>query len=501
MSHPPSGPRTAALVGPYAGGKSTLFDALIAAAGGPARRGAAPRGPTRIAHCTYLDEPWALIDCPGSVELAHEAEAALAVADIAVLVCDPDPARAPTVAPLLRRLDELGMPTLVFANRIDTYAGHLRETLAALQDLTPRPLVLREVPIREGEAITGYVDVVSERAYHFRRGGPSELIQLPDSVRDRESEARAALLEVLADRDDVLLEKLVEDIKPTPDEVFERLRQEEALGHVTEVLLGCAERDHGVRRLWKALRHDAPTAAMTADRRGVAPEGAPLVQVFRTLNAGFGGKLSWARIWRGPVRDGAILNGGRVGGMWRATHNEMVKIAEAGSGEIVALGRLDGVATGAVLGDPGDANLAFPPPPQPVYALAITTADRKDDVRLSGALARLVEEDPGLVLRQDAEFRRNCARRPGRDASEVRLRAPRHRLRREGQRPPPAHPLPRDHPHPGPPARQAEAADRRPRPVRRCQARHRPARPRRGVPVHRQGGRRRGPPQFHPLGR
>jgi elongation factor G len=404
VPHTPSGPRTVALVGPYGSGKSTLFDALLAAAGGPARRGAAPRGGTRIAHCTYLDEPWALIDCPGSVELAHEAEAALAVADIAVLVCDPDPARAPTTAPLLRRLEQLGMPAMVFVNRIDMFSGRVRDTLAGLQALTRRPLVLREVPIREGEAITGYVDVVSERAYHFRRGFPSELIQLPDSVIARESEARAALVEALADHDDTLLEKLVEDIKPTPGEVFERLRAEESLAHVTEVLLGCAERDHGVRRLWKALRHDAPTAALTAERRLVAAEGAPLVQIFRTLNAGHGGKLSWARVWRGPLRDGTTLDGSRIGGMWRTSNAEMTKIAEAVSGEVVALGRLDGVATGAVLGDAGAADLAFPPPPPPVYALAITTADRRDDVRLSGALQKLVEEDPGLVLRQDAEL-------------------------------------------------------------------------------------------------
>ncbi len=404
MPHTFAGPRTVALVGPYGSGKSTLFDALIAAAGGPARRGASPRGGTRIAHCTYLDEPWALIDCPGSVELAHEAEAALAVADIALVVCDPDPVRAPTVAPLLRRLDELGLPAMVFVNRIDTYSGRVRDTLAALQELTRRPLVLREVPIRDGEAITGYVDVVSERAYHFRRGGPSELIQLPDSVIEQESEARAALVEVLADRDDALLEKVIEDIKPTPDEVFERLRAEESLAHVTEVLLGCAERDHGIRRLWKALRHDAPTAAQTADRRGVAAEGGVLVQVFRTLNAGHGGKLSWARVWRGPVKDGATLDGSRIGGMWRATNGETVKISEAVTGDIVALGRLDGVASGAVLGDAGDAELAFPPPPQPVYALAITTADHKDDVRLSGALQKLVEEDSGLVLRQDPDM-------------------------------------------------------------------------------------------------
>lgn len=409
MPHAPSGPRTVAIVGPYSSGKSTLFDALIAAAGGPARRGVAPRGATRVAHCSYLDEPWALIDCPGSVELAFEAEAALAVADLALLVCDPDPARAPSVAALLRRLEALDMPTIVFANRIDTYGGHLRDTLAALQGLTRRKLVLREVPIREGEAITGYVDVVSERAYAYKRGAASELIAVPDSLQERRGEARAALVEVLADHDDVLLEKVVEDVQPTPAEVFEVLRQEEAAGHLTEMLIGCAERDHGVRRLWKALRHDAPTAAMSAERRGIGAEGAPVVQVFRTLNAGFGGKLSWARIWRGPVRDGATLvtaegTEARIGGMWRAPGGEMTKIVEAGSGEIVALGRLEGVATGAVLGAGEEALLDFPAPSQPVYAMAITTADHKDDVRLSGALQKLLEEDPALSLRQDAEM-------------------------------------------------------------------------------------------------
>jgi len=404
VPHALSGPRTVALIGPYGSGKSTLFDAMIAAAGGPARRGAAPRGATRIAHCTYLDEPWALIDCPGSVEVAHEAEAALAVADIAVLVCDPDPARVPGVATLLRRLEETGLPAMVFINRIDTFGGQVRDTVAALQRLTERKLVLREVPIRDGEAITGYVDVVSERAYQYKRGSASEQIQLPDSIAERGAEARAALVEVLADHDDALLEKVIEDVKPSPDEVFERLRSVEAFGQVTEVLLGSAERDHGIRRLWKALRHDAPTAAMTAARRGVPETGGTLVQVFRTLNAGFGGKLSWARVWRGPVKDGATLDGGRIGGMWRATNGEMTKITEAGSGEIVALGRLEGVATGAVLGDAGGADLAFPAPPQPVYSAAITTADRKDDVRLSAALQKLVEEDTGLVLRQDADM-------------------------------------------------------------------------------------------------
>ena len=196
MPHAPSGPRVVAIIGPYASGKSTLSDALVAAAGGPARRGTAPRGGTRIASCRYLDEAWTLIDCPGSVETMHETAAALAVADIAVVVCDPDPARALTVAPFLHQIDQVGIPALIFVNRIDSFTGRVRDTMAALQVLTSRRLVLREVPIRDGETITGYVDVVSERAYRYRRGEASEQIPVPDSMADREREARDALVEL-----------------------------------------------------------------------------------------------------------------------------------------------------------------------------------------------------------------------------------------------------------------------------------------------------------------
>jgi elongation factor G len=404
MPHAPSGPRTVALVGPYGSGKSTLFDALLAAAGSPPRRGGERgAGELRLAHCTFMDEPWALIDCPGSVEVAYAAQSALAVADLAVLVCEPDPARAPTAAPILRVLDGYGVPFLVFINRVDTLAGRARDAVAALQPFTSRPLVLRQVPIREGEAVVGYVDVVSERAFRYRRGAPSERIELPATMTARNEEARAGLLEVLADHDDALLEKVVEDVPPTAAEIYGRLRIDEAAGTVGGVLLGAADRTWGVRRLWKALRHDAPAAADTAERRGVAPEGGALVQVFRTINGGHGGKVSWTRIWRGPLKDGAALGSARLSGIWRLPGGEPVKIAEAETGEVVALGRLEGVPTGAVLGDVGEAMLPFPETPEPLYALAIATADHKDDVRLAGALQKLADEDPTLTVRQDQE--------------------------------------------------------------------------------------------------
>ena len=444
-----------AIVGPYGTGKSTLFDALVEAAGGAARRSGPRRAGTelRLAHCTYLGDAWSLLDCPGSVEFAYETACALAVVDLAVVVCDPAPERALAAASILRALDAARVPHIIFVNRIDTLAGRVRDTLAALQAHSSAPLVLRQVPIRQSPgtgvgrdgapSVTGYVDVVSERAYRYRKGQESELIQLPAEMREREAEARGALLEVLADHDDALLEKLLEDENPAPAEVFARLHEDLAADAVVEVLLGAAEHGHGVRRLWKALRHDTPSAGATALRHGIAPDGDVLAQIFKTSHAGHAGKLSLARVWRGTVRDAmslAILGAGsgassgkagqRVGGIHWMPNGEPAKLAQAEAGELVGLGRLEGVATGASLapnGAPGaPPALIFPLPPPPVYGLAVASAVRTDDVKLSGALQKLVEEDPSLSVVHDADTGETVLRGQG----EIHLNAALERLGR-----------------------------------------------------------------------
>ncbi|CAH0305048.1 elongation factor G [Roseomonas sp. CECT 9278] len=404
-------PRAIALVGPQGSGKSALFDALLTAAGSPPQRrpgdarGRAMGSALRIGHGSFMGDPWALLDCPGSVEFAAEATAALAVADLALVVCEPNPARAAALAPVFRAIEHAGLPAMVFVNKADTLGDQpLRDTLAALQAHSRRPLVLRQVPIRSNGVVTGYVDLVSERAYRWRRGEPSEIIRMPGDVAAREAEARAALAEALADHDDALLEKVVEDAVPTPDDLYRPLHADIAAGALDAVLLGAAEKQHGVMRLWKALRHDVPGPQATATRRGIAPDGEGIAQVFRTIHAGHGGKLSCARIWRGTVKDGTTLNGQRIGGITRYPGGEPAKAAEASTGEVVALGRLDGTATGDTLSPSGGvAALPFPVAPAPVYALAIATEDRKDDVRLTAALARLAEEDPSLSIIHDAE--------------------------------------------------------------------------------------------------
>jgi elongation factor G len=386
-----------------------LFEALLDAAGAPVKRPADPRNrpmttEIRLGHCTYLGDAWSILDCPGSIEFSHQACSALAMVDIAVVVCEPVPAKAATVAPLLKTLKDEGVPHIIFINKIDTLDGSVADTLAALQAYAASPLVLRQMPIFDGPTCTGYVDLMSERAYRYRKGQASELMQIPAGILTDEQAALGRLVETLADHDDALLEKVLEDIKPTPDELYRDMHKDLLAGAVIEVLVGAAEHANGVRRLWKALRHDTPTALETAERRDIIPGGAPRAQVFKTAYAGHTGKLSYARIWSGTISDGAQLGGTRLGGIYHYVNGELTKVPEAVAGEVVAFGRLDGVPTGATLSPGGQPEpLPFPKPTPPVYAMAISTTDRKDDVKLSGALQKLIEEDPSLFITQAGE--------------------------------------------------------------------------------------------------
>jgi len=417
----PSGPRCAALVGTYLSGKTSLLESILALAGAVGRKGSIREGNTvgdstpesraremstevNVASAEYLGETWTFLDCPGFIELMQEAVNAMMVADTVVVVCEAQPDKAPTLGPLFRLLDQYQIPHMVFINKMDAAGASARATLEALQGLSERPLVLRELPIRDGEQVTGFVDLVSERAFRWNASGWSELIQLPESIADQEQSARTEMLEALADFDDDLLEKLLEDTIPSSDEIYGNLTATLRRDQIVPVFFGSAEGEHGISRLLKALRHEAPDVAVTAERLGVSGGGEPCGQVFKNLHAAHTGKLSHVRVLRGEIADGQTLNGERLSGLSRALGAKLEKRAKASTGEVVALGRLDGVATGQTVSPSGKAaGGEWPQPLKPLFALAIHAAQRADEVKLTGALGRLYDEDPSLTFDHSAD--------------------------------------------------------------------------------------------------
>src|SRR5487761_1140684 len=301
MSDRPSGPRCAALVGPYLSGKTTPLGGLLFAAGATHRRGTQKDGNTvgdhtaeararqmsteiNVAHATFLDDAWTFLDCPGSVELFWEAQCGMLAADVTVVVCEPEVERALTLGPIFKFLDDHDIPHMVLINKLDSASARVSEVLAALQSASMRPLVLRQVPMPGAEnSVAGYVDIVSERAYKYHPGQASDLIKLPEDLAEEERQSRAGLLEKLADFDDKLLEQLLEDVQPSKAEIYGHLAQDLRRDLIVPVFLGAGQQDYGVRRLWKALRHEAPSAAATAQRLKLDPASKDTVaQVIKT---------------------------------------------------------------------------------------------------------------------------------------------------------------------------------------------------------------------------
>ena len=418
--------RSIALIGPFLSGKTTLLDAILARTGAVARPGKVADKTTvgdgspearahgmsvqlNIADAEFLGDTFTFIDCPGSIEFQHEGALALTACDAAVVVSEPDPKRVPALQVILKQLEDRGIPHFLFLNKIDACETPIRDIVPALQPASSKPLVLRQIPIWENGVATGFIDLALERAFVFRKDAPSEMVEITPDDLSREKEARFHMLEQLADYDDTLMEQLLSDVAPDKELVFSDLVREFSDGLICPVLLGSAEHGHGILRLLKALRHEVPFVESTAQRLGV--DGAKsAAYVLKTLHTGHGGKLSIARVLSGDLPDGASVSGGeavdeRVAGVFALKGEETLKKAGARAGDLVALGRLDGVKTGDTISTEkgGVAAIEGPDAPEPVLASGIGLKDRKDEVKLSAALGKLVEEDPSLVVEHAGE--------------------------------------------------------------------------------------------------
>jgi elongation factor G len=295
---------------------------------------------------------------------------------------------------------------MIFINKVDHPHVPVPEVMEALQSVSTQSLVLRHVPIRKEDSIEGYVDLVSERAYAYKPGEVSTLIEIPEDMQSANDSARQELLEELSNYDDPLLEMLLEEAVPPKEDIYGYLTKDLRDNTVVPVLIGAAEQTAGVLRLMKALRHETPEPATTLERLGV-PEGGPVAEIFETFHIPRSGKLSVARIWKGTVKDGMSFVDHRVSGIYRLMGYGQQKVSEAGPGDVVALGRLDGVMTGDVLTPLGATSKAMPWPEtlKPLYSAAIRSEKREDEVKLSTAIAKLMNEDSSLTLVHDDDTR------------------------------------------------------------------------------------------------
>ena len=408
----------AVVAGPYHSGKTHLFEALLHATGAIHRKGAVAAGAmvgdhqkearkrqgstelsAEMGH--FLGDPWIFIDAPGGVEFGQGARYACLVANIVIVVVEAEVDKLSAAAPLLHYLDGHNIPHVMLINKVDHDPAQMRMLMDRLQAISECPMMLRQVPLLESEAVTGYVDLVSARAYRYANAGPSALIKMPAG--DPGRAARGELLETLADYNDVILEHWLEDRQPATAEVYQQFTETLRDDLLVPALLGAGAVDRGVQRLLKTLRHNAPAVAVAA-WRGFDGPGEVAAEVFKTMHGPHLGKLSLARLSRRSVKEGDHFSSQRLSGLYRPLRGKLDKLPTATAGDIVALGRLEETATGDVVGATPAGRVPWPAPLPLVFALAITATSREDEVKLSGALQKLVEEDRALVVNHNAEM-------------------------------------------------------------------------------------------------
>ncbi|KRS17729.1 elongation factor G [Roseovarius indicus] len=391
--------RVFTVLGPSQSGKSTLVEGLI---GLEEQRAQVLdiAGVAKVSQFGFMGDDWTAVDIAGGAENLSTAGPALAGSDAAVLCVGADPEAAVLAAPYFRLIEEAGVPCFLFVNRVDAAAGRMSEVIASLQVYCRHGIALRQVPIREDGQIVGAVDLISERAWQYREGEPSALVEIPESVASREQEAREHLLEALADFDDGLMEQLIEDKQPLTEDVYHTATSVLQHHDLVPALMGSAEHRHGMLRLMKSLRHEAPGAEVARERLS---EGAKPVAVgLLADHVKHLGKTVMIRALGEGVGNGKPLGGKAVGSITGLDAKS--PLPELAPGDVGLTMKSDHLKAGEVYG----ADAAHPLPDwaqahEPGYRRLIEPAHERDEARLSSALERLSEIDTGIRVEQDAQ--------------------------------------------------------------------------------------------------
>ena len=423
MKAPSNFSRCISIVGPSQSGKTSLMESILHICNQIPNKGKVGDNNTLsdhlpeehdlkmsissgISNVQFMDEDYTFIDCPGSSEFINEFLQAARISDLCIVVIEPIKEKILSLVPYFFYLNKMKIPHVLFINKVDNLNFDIKELLGTIQEYSLLPLVIRQIPIREEDKIIGAADVIHERAYAYTENKPSEIVKIPEHLSSTRDEIREKLLETLADFDDALMEKILDDVPTSTEEIYEHLKKDIATNNIVEVLTGSAENETGIRRLLKSIRHDCPSHEETLKRNQIKTTNETTsVQVFKTNFIPHRGKQSIVRVWSGELQEGNTLQDNiRLQGMVSLKGKEFIKNSKVKAGDIIALSRVESIKTGDLISDAEKETKKghdLPISPQPVYAKAIRSIKREDDVKLSEALKEILEADSSYLIERN----------------------------------------------------------------------------------------------------
>ena len=434
-----AGIRNVALVGHSGAGKTQLAAALLFDAGAVNRFGKVDEGTTvtdydeeEIARKHTLAASLApfewnkhkinLIDTPGMGNFLSDARAALHVAEAALVVVDAVSGVQVSTEKVWTAADELQLPRLIVANRLDRERSSLDRTLESLRTNLGRNCVPIQLPIGAEREFKGVVDLVSMKALTFAADESGKMTEgaIPDALQADADAARTTLIEMVAEADDNLMEKFFEAGTLTQDELAGGLSRAIRAGKLFPVFCASALRNIGLQPLADAVvtyvssPADRPVAGQNAKGEGVtrqASDTQPLVLwVWKTVADQFAGRITMFRVVSGVLKADATIHNlsrdapERVGHLLLLQGKAQTHVPEFHAGDIGAVAKLKDVHTGDTLGDKS-AGFIVPPMsfPEPVLAYAIEPKSRTDEDKIGPAMQRLKEEDPAIGYTRDPQ--------------------------------------------------------------------------------------------------
>lgn len=438
--------RNVALVGHGGAGKTTLAEAMLFRSGAVTRLGKVEDGTTltdydpeehqrghsvslAIAPIEWNDHKINIIDTPGYADFVADVYAALHVADLAVFVVSAVEGIEVGTERAWRMAEEIGIPRMVFINKLDKDEASFDNTLAALRDTFGAGIAPIELPIGEKSAFHGIADLFTDKAYIYDSGSAQEA-EIPDELEAREHEVHDNLVEGIVVADDDMLERYLDGDVPTASELEQTMAKGIAEATVFPVVCGSATGPIAVDRLADFIVDLGPsplrrnTLSVTAGGSEIEIElkkdGDPLVQVFKTVADPYVGQISIFRVLSGTVRSDQTLHNQRSGEDEKFAKIAVIAGKESelvdslSMGDIGAVAKLDDTDTGDTLSVKSQPVAAPPiPRPTPVLATAITAKTQADTDKLANALRRIQQEDPVLVVERNAETKQTLLRGMG----------------------------------------------------------------------------------------
>ncbi|MGH8936145.1 MAG: elongation factor G [Acidimicrobiia bacterium] len=377
--------------------------------------------------CFWKDHWINLIDTPGHVDFTVEVERSLRVLDGAVAIFDAVAGVEPQTESVWRQADRYRVPRICFINKMDrTGADFYQATDSIVERLGAHPVAV-QLPIGSEADFRGVIDLVEMKAHVWPEGTGErwETLAIPEQYAELAQDWRGKLLEAVAEVDEKLLEKYLEELEIAPDEIRSALRQGTVDRVFTPVVCGSAFKNKGIQPLLDAvvayLPSPADLPAVSGFRPGEEEEREALERrpedtepfaalAFKIMSDSYVGKLTYLRVYSGHARKGdQLLNvvtgrKERLGRILRMHANHREDIDDIFTGDIVAAVGLKQSSTGDTLSEPADPiqleSMSFP---APVISVAIEPKTKADQEKLGEALRRLADEDPTFLVRSDEE--------------------------------------------------------------------------------------------------